>query len=230
MKTSLFIALVGLLTLAACKQDPGILITEERSLPSFTALELGGAGKVLITQDTTYAIRIEAGDRLMNYIETEVTNGKLRIWERSNRFHNWKPVRYFVSAAYLDRIVLAGSGEITGNDFQTQDLELILAGSGRIYVAADPAHTRAEITGSGQIDVTGATQTLDLRITGSGEFECRSFISDTTDVTITGSGRAVVNTTEALFAKISGSGDIWYYGNPPVVETNISGSGTIQRK
>lgn len=230
MKLSLFIALIGLLTLAACKQDPGILITEDRSLPSFTTLELGGAGKVLITQDTTYDIRIEAGDRLMNYIETEVTNGKLRIWERSNRFHNWKPVRYFVSTAYLDRIVLAGSGEITGNNFQTQDLDLILAGSGRIYVAVDPAHIKAEITGSGQIDVTGTTQTLDLRITGSGDFEGRSLTTDTADVAITGSGRAVVNTTEALFAKISGSGDIWYYGNPPVVETNITGSGTIQRK
>lgn len=230
MKLHIALILALPLVLASCFRDAGVLITEDRTVGSFTSIDMAGSGRLLITQDTTYQVRIEAGDRLMNYIETEVVNGELRIGERWNRFRDWKPVRIYVSAAYLEGLSLTGSGEITGNGFTATDLDLLLSGSGRIYVEADPQHTTAVISGSGLIDITGDTDYLNVGITGSGHFNGQSFPARIADVSITGSGNATVTVSEELTAAITGSGNINYYGNPPVVDTRITGSGNIRRK
>ncbi|MBP6585664.1 MAG: DUF2807 domain-containing protein, partial [Flavobacterium sp.] len=47
-------------------------------------------------------------------------------------------------------------------------------------------------------------------------------------VNVSGSGDIKVNCTEFIEARVAGSGDIEYKGNPKKVDTKVAGSGTIK--
>jgi len=47
-------------------------------------------------------------------------------------------------------------------------------------------------------------------------------------VSISGSGDARVNATEAIAAQVAGSGDIRYSGHPREVTRQVSGTGSVE--
>jgi hypothetical protein len=85
------------------------------------------------------------------------------------------------------------------------------------------------IEGSGNVKSSAAatTQSLNCNITGSGDIDLLKISSQNADCTITGSGDISVAVSNSLKASIVGSGDIKYLGNPPILNTSITGSGNV---
>lgn len=203
---------------------------EDRVVGSFTSVELAIAAELYITQDTTYEVRIEAGENLMDYIRTDVRNGELRIRERHNWVRNRNTIVY-VSASFLNGIAIAGSGSVFGTGFTTDDLGLSISGSGDMELPEITATSvKANISGSGSMELEGTTDDLDLEISGSGKYRCRYLPADHVHVSISGSGNAEVTAHQSLSVDISGSGNVTYWGNPATVHSNVSGSGTVVKK
>ncbi|HRY98309.1 MAG TPA: head GIN domain-containing protein [Bacteroidales bacterium] len=65
------------------------------------------------------------------------------------------------------KVNVAGSGELLGKEFQADNCEVLVAGSGSAQVSAG-RHLRARVNGSGMVKYAGDPQ-LDIRVTGSGE-------------------------------------------------------------
>lgn len=224
----LFISMVLIAT--SCTKGPGQQITEYRTVGPFNGIEMNGSGKVIILQDSTFEVKVEAGAHLINYISTKVVNGKLIIKEDKNNIVNFKPVIIYVSAQYIDEVILAGSGDISGNNLLATDMFVELSGSGAIYLGVDVATMKTELTGSGTLDIIGTTNYHMADLTGSGELNTRTLISDSTEVELTGSGVARVYADQWLFAELSGSGIIYYYGDPVSKSLIVTGSGSIYQK
>jgi len=232
MKNSLLstIVIAGL-AFGACKKpniDAGDMTTEDRTVGAFTALEVDGSMDVYITQDSTYEVRVEAGDRLMQYIETEVSGSKLRVFEESNRVVRNRVVRVYVSASYLDRVDLDGSGDISGDDLNGNDVVIELDGSGDIeleYITSNSIE--AKLDGSGNIELTGNTTTYDAHLKGSGDLDGRFLNATDAEVFLDGSGDLKVKCSNSLDASLYGSGNIYYWGSPTTVNTQVTGSGDI---
>ena len=83
-------------------------------------------------------------------------------------------------------------------------------------------------SGSGNVKLSGRAKDFDCKVSGSGDVNCGNLQSENTSITISGSGNAHVFASVHLIAKTSGSGDIYYLGNPPSPEIHTSGSGTVQ--
>ena len=233
MKTiGLWLGLAGLLTLTACTKNAGTIITEDRTVGAFSGVEVSSAANVIITDDPGYEVRIEAGDNLMPYIKTKVNNsGVLSIWESNNFIWHHRSVTVYISATYLNKVVISGSGDFNASSLHANDLDAKISGSGNIEIndlTAD--NVEATISGSGNINLSGDTYRIDANISGSGDIDTRYLLAKIADVTISGSGDIKVYASQALYAKISGSGDIQYWGNPSNVNTNVSGSGTIVKR
>lgn len=233
MKTiALWLGLAGLLTLASCTKDAGTMITEDRTVDNFQGIELSSAADIIITNTNEYQVRVEAGDKLMPYIRTRVNkHGVLEIWESNNFIWRHRNVTIYISATFLDKIVISGSGDILAPNLTANDLEVLISGSGDIEITDLNADmVEVKISGSGDIDITGDANRIDALISGSGDIDARYLLTKIADVTISGSGDIKVYASEALYATISGSGDIEYWGNPSYVNTNVSGSGTIIKR
>jgi hypothetical protein len=75
----------------------------------------------------------------------------------------------------------------------------------------------------------GVSESLEVSISGSGSFEGEDLESATGTVSLAGSGDAVVNVTDDLDVKVTGSGNVQYLGDPKI-SISSSGSGKVSKR
>src|SRR5215212_10038498 len=199
--------------LAACSitTGSGNVASETRTVSGFTKIDLSGAGDVIIEQNGTEALTIEAEDNLIPKLTSEVVNGTLRLGEKSNlTIHLTKPVTYRVSMKDVSGLMISGSGTVTASTITAPSLAVDLSGSGKITVG-------------------GTVEQQDLRISGSGEYQAKDLQTKVASAEISGSGNATVTVSDKLDAELSGRGQLTYYGNPPQVTREVSGSGRVTK-
>jgi hypothetical protein len=205
------IATVAMLTACSVTTGSGKVVSESRTVSGFTKIDLSGAGDVIIEQNGTEALTIEAEDNLIPKLTSEVVNGTLRLGEKSNlTIHLTKPVTYRVSMKDVSGLMISGSGTVTAATITAPSLAV-------------------DLTGSGKITVGGTVDQQDLAISGSGEYQAKDLQTKIASVEISGSGNATVTVNDKLDAQISGSGQLTYYGNPPQVTQEVSGSGRVTK-
>jgi hypothetical protein len=105
-----------------------------------------------------------------------------------------------------------------------------ISGSGEIVMnAAIAGSADFEISGSGKVLAKGTAQSVKARISGSGKVLAAELVTNTCNVRISGSGGVEINVKDELDARISGSGSVYYKGEPKRVNADSSGSGKVKK-
>ena len=128
---------------------------------------------------------------------------------------------------------VTGSGRLILNDLSNEDLNCSVSGSGDIIINnVSGKNLNCRITGSGDISIkgNGSFDKADIGITGSGDYTGESLKLETASISVTGSGNCNCNVTNLLEARITGSGNITYLGNPSRLDSRSTGSGRIRPK
>lgn len=228
----LFLMLVATILMGtACNvraiRGSGNLVTESRQVSNFDRIALSGSGEVILTQDGSESLRIEADDNVMKYIEAEVEARTLKLGFKNgvNIISTTKLV-FYVSVDNLTSLKVSGSGDFQADTIEADRLAVDISGSGSVQISELLAKdVSAEISGSGRIDLTGEVDTQEIDLSGSGKYLGGDLCSESVKVSVSGSGVATVCATERLDSSTSGSGSVNYYGQPSSVNTSGSGSG-----
>ena len=189
-------------------QGSGNIISESRELNNFTSITLLGSIDVNIKTSESNNCVVVADDNLIPYIKTEVINNKLNI-SLNESYSSEEKLVVNINTPNYDEVSLSGSGNINILDFKNNNLSLNISGSGNI-------------TGNGEVE------TLVVKINGSGNLMSKEIKSKSATITINGSGDGEVFAGDSISAKINGSGNIKYFGNPENVDSIINGSGDIE--
>ena len=189
-------------------QGSGNIISESRELNNFTSIILLGSIDVNIKILESNNCVVVADDNLIPYIKTEVVNNKLNI-SLNESYSSEEKLVVNINTPNYDEVSLSGSGNINILDFKNNNLSLNISGSGNI-------------TGNGEVE------TLVVKINGSGNLMSKEIKSKSATLTINGSGDGEVFASDSISAKINGSGNIKYFGNPENVDSIINGSGDIK--
>ncbi len=207
----------------------GQVATETRKVSSYDKITVTGAFKVKIVPGEPGILKVTADENLMEYIETFTKSGKLIIRVNPEfTIRHYSKLAVEVPADYLSRITLTGSGSVFNPDpFDWNNLKLVLTGSGNMEILSDVKHLEATLTGSGNIDLTGKADTAEYVLTGSGDIDAKKLDAQKVKATLTGSGDIYLHAIERLNARIMGSGDIIYYGEPENLKSKTFGSGDI---
>jgi hypothetical protein len=190
-------------------EGSGVPGSESRSLEPFSRIDVTGEADVSVSFGSTQSVIVEADDNLLDQVKTSVRGDTLVIGHPFGR--DLQPrygIRVTVVMNELDGFEISGSGNI---DIAQLDSEAV----------------DFSIPGSGIIRADGAADRLTIDLGGSGDILCGELEARAAGVTIGGSGNATVYVTESLDAEISGSGNIFYAGDPVSVDQSVSGSGNI---
>ena len=106
------------------------------------------------------------------------------------------------------------------------NLNLEITGSGDIDLLINSENTDISISGSGNIYLEGGTIDQTISVSGSGNYDAFKFFSKKSEIDISESGDCNVYAQDNLFVTISGSGNVYYKGNPSV-NSMITGSGKV---
>jgi len=258
MKNLLFIFAASAILLYSCEgiwpdclDGNGVMTTETRDVSSFTGVQSNGDFDVYIYPGEEIGVTVEADENLMDLIITRVSGNDLIIETRhGNCIRSSEDIRITVRVPELSRIDLNGSGNIWCDSLTTQSFDAELDGSGIIRCVSLSVSTldvemdgsgeveangvfdevTTVIDGSGEVILTGESPNADLSINGSGKIEAGNLVTHTCYANITGSGTIYTRVMDLLEVDISGSGIVYYYGDSPVVNTKISGSGQVIKK
>ena len=106
-------------------------------------------------------------------------------------------------------------------------LEVSVTGSGDVVLDLTSTTIDAKITGSGDMTLSGTVKDLEVKLSGSGDFKGSALKAENTQAYVSGSGDAEVYASNNLKARVNGSGNIDYSGNPKTNDTKVLGSGSI---
>jgi len=207
----------------------GDVTTVTRSTSNYDGVKLSGSMDIMLVEGKEGNISIKGESNLLEYVETEVKNNYLTIRiEKGINIRTTRPLVVTVPYESLDVVALAGSGDINNSGtLSSDDLKVSIAGSGDIQLKIDAEDLESSIAGSGDIELKGKADNLTLKIAGSGDFDGDNLNSTNVSVKISGSGTANVVCNGDLKARVAGSGDVNYKGNPTSKDTKVMGSGSI---
>ncbi len=210
---------------------------ETREAEPFTSVGFAISGTLYVSEGETHVVEIEADEEILEFIETVVEDGRLRV--RSTQETSWLSWLWggnerevtadvYVTMPSLDGVSVAGSGDVIVQDTFTSDrLSVAIAGSGDIDMPLQASTVSASIAGSGSISLRGTAERLSANIAGSGDVQAGDLQVERAEVQIAGSGDCYVHARDQLSASIMGSGDVIYAGSPEI-ERGILGSGEVR--
>ena len=208
------------------------VIEETRTLSPYIVLDISGSFQVELVKGTPGEITIIAESNLIQHIVTEVDKDMLTIEvaKKINLDAN-KRIKIIIPFSELEEINLSGSGSIVSNNTNEADeLEIEFSGSGSLNLPVNISDSiKITKSGSGSIQLEGSAQSLDLKSTGSGKFMGENLVVEDAEIKITGSGIVSITCKDKIVAKVTGSGNIMYKGDPSRIDTSITGSGKIEK-
>ena len=237
MKKLLTLSMV-LCTIVACAQwgkrvkGNGKVVTIERSVGDYDVVALAGWFDVELVEGQEGELTLTGEENLLEYIKTEVKDGKLTIKTKRGvnlKPSNWKDgILIIVPVESVCGVSLSGSGDIVGKTvLKSNEFKTSISGSGDISLEVEANEVKASMSGSGDINLAGKATDFTVSVSGSGDIKAYELEADFVDAQVSGSADIRVTAKQSLKARVSGSGDISYKGNPKKIDTKSSGSGDI---
>ena len=208
------------------------IISQEKQLSAYDRIEVLGSYDVIFTDGEVGRIRIKAPDNILPLIQTEVSDGLLKIGTGKNRYKVKEPIIIYVPVdSRLKQVDIKGSADIsTEKNLETKALNVSIYGSGDARLAVNVSSLALEVVGSGDIRVSGRAKNLSIDINGSGDVEVPNLKAEKAVIKVNGSGDVSAYVTEDVDVSIAGAGDVTVKGNPKKVKQKINGSGGVNVK
>jgi Putative auto-transporter adhesin, head GIN domain len=214
-------------------QGNGNVITKTITTSDYDKVLVSGFYDVDLVSGSEGKITISGEENLLEYVKIEVEDNALKISTEKRmylRTTKGKSIRITVPFESLNEVNLSGSGDINSkNTIVTSQFSTSLSGSGDINLMVEAKEIMAKVTGSGDMVLKGKSDDLKCSVTGSGDLNAFGLESENVNAAVTGSGNSKVYCTELLEARVTGSGDIDYKGNPKKKDTKTAGSGSITK-
>lgn len=199
-------------TFTACSKDKikgeGPTIIDTRTLQAFNTVDVAGSTSVEVVKSAEYKVEISGYENLVPIYQTRVNGNILTLGYDENDNVRNDNVQVKVFTPDFKQAVINGSVSFTVGD------------------GFNPATMQATMNGSCQLTVGHNTvDNLFLVMYGSCRADAQKTVAKLSDIDISGSGKALVTSLEKLDVRISGSGEVHYWGDPGTVDVDISGSG-----
>ncbi|RIV30315.1 DUF2807 domain-containing protein [Flagellimonas lutimaris] len=212
----------------------GDVVTIERSIGDYDEVAMAGWFDVELVSGTEGEITLKGESNLLEYIKTEVKNGKLVIKKEKGvnlKPSNWKSgIHVIVPIESIHAVSLSGSGDLVGQTtIKADHFSAAMSGSGDVTLMVEADELDASLSGSGDINLSGRATDFTVSVSGSGDIKAYDLEADFVTAMVSGSADIKVTANESIDARVSGSGDIHYRGNPKKIKSKASGSGDITK-
>jgi len=185
----------------------GDLETRSLDLDRIDAVRIEGGFDLDIRFADRQRVDVTIDDNLWDNLVAEVEGGTLVLdWKKDCRPDGACTVALVLRE--LKEIRIDGAGDVDVADFH---------GDSFVF----------ECRGAGDLDIAGEVDHLEIDIRGAGDVNARDLKAANVDVSITGAGDAEVFASRSLKGRITGVGNLEYWGGPDDKDTRVSGIGSI---
>lgn len=211
-----------------CVKPIGTKTEEFRFTHTFQNVQLSLHSNVYISKGENFSISINAAQNIIDLVDI-YSNGTTLFIDNSRCLRTRaNDITINITMPELSAVRLSGSGNIyVQTPFEGNKISVEVSGSGNVlFPEANYENTSLALSGSGKINLGGFSHNSVMQVTGSGKINAFDLHSTAARVRISGSGNVNLHVTDFLEGNITGSGHIYYTGNPSV-SLSITGSGRL---
>jgi hypothetical protein len=180
LKFFFIFSLFGLL-LSAC-QVPSLqrtivgskrILTQERVVSAFNAVEMRGFGRLIITQGDTESLVIEAEDNLLPYMVSEMRGSTLVIRQKPLfSFKTDQPILFHLTVRQLKTLKLSGFTQAEIGDLRGESLKVEMTDFSQMTIAGLEARNfEARISGFTRLDAAGMVNSAAVELKESAVYQ-----------------------------------------------------------
>ncbi len=215
-----------------CFHKRGETISRAFTFEPFSKVQINDLFDVYWHFDSQYRIEIETGKNMQTFIEAKLENGCLAIKDnnRCNWLRKYERTRIHIYCPTLTEMEIWGSGDYYFIDTLSSD-------SFKISNWADITKMDIKVNcrwfaysqnaGTGDTYISGKAGISYLWVSGMGYLYAQSLKSDYTYITNRTTGNCYAYANKEAGAYIYKSGNIFLYGNPPVILQKYYGIGKL---
>lgn len=206
----------------------GDLATVERTLPGVHSVSLITVGTVTVARGSQQSVEITLDDNLLEYLETEVADGELRIkFDAAVNPQDFE-LRVELTMTDLEALSLVGVGTVsTTNLFQVDSVYVSLTGVGTVNLEVDTDKLVSVLTGVGTVALSGEAENMKVTHSGVGNLAAFGLQAEDATITQTGVGDSQVYVNGHLDVTITGAGSVFYKGSPEFGTITVTGVGQL---
>ncbi len=213
------------------KKGNGNIVSQEVSVNPFSDLTISGAYQVYLRNDSTYSVRIMADENLIDRVLVKDEHGELVI--KTQMGFNLRPsrrIKIYISSPEFKQVKVSGAVDIFGEGkiSGTNELSIKSSGATLVKLDLDVPKVLVDISGAGEVNLTGETRDFDIESSGASEVNCFDLKAENIKLKISGAGDAKVYSSVSLDVIIRGAGSVKYKGNARVTQ-KISGAGSLKK-
>lgn len=234
MKNLALIALLIPVLFAGCQtsciEDSGRTVTRTVSLKNFDKIKVKGTIKLILVQDSSYKVQVDADSNIITYVKADVSGSELTIKLDHDNYCGTDSIVVHAGIGELKKLELDGTIAVAGEGrIYAGDIDLSFAGTSDVALDLNAARVNTGIEGVGKIALVGQAGTHELKIRGTAMVDAFNFVVGVCHVETDGTAKANLNVLNELKVNTSGSSEIYYKGNPKKVEEKKSGATKLEK-
>lgn len=207
------------------------LVTQEKDVPDFAIVEVGGGFEVEIKQADSYNVHITTDDNVLDYVEVSSLSNRLTIGLRWGVSYQNVTLRANITMPELHKLVFSGGtqGSIDGFSGSHEFILELSGGStlnGNYTTTGDCMFTVSG--GSHLTKLGGAANNLQIGASGGSNLNLLDFSVHNATIDLSGGGWIDINLDGRLDADVSGGSHIRYTGDPILGNIITSGGSIVE--
>ncbi len=191
-------------------EGSGDMETRTLEFKEFDAINVGGAFDLDITIGDQQKVVMTIDDNLWENLEAEVSGGTLEIgWDKSCETDG--DCRVEIVVRDLNALDIHGAADVEISQYSGDSFKF-------------------DVSGAAELEMDGTVDELEIHVSGAGEIDTRELKAKSVEISVSGAGEAKVYASESFEGRVSGVGNIDYWGDPEHEKTRVSGLGNIKKK
>ena len=148
------------------------VITQERQLPAFNAIDAGGSVNVMVQKGTSQSVKIETDENLLDKITTEVSDNVLKVG--SQGIKNATKTNVYITTTELVALNAHGAADVTGESlFEASEFILEASGASSVKLDLDVNFLKSTVSGASDVTLSGRATTHKIRVSGAGSLNAK---------------------------------------------------------
>jgi hypothetical protein len=212
-----------------CTHGSGKITTEQRKANDFSKIDISGAYKIHLKQDSSLAISITGDDNLLKYVSTSVEGDKLIIKTKKTLCFDDSLV-VNIGIRKLEELKASGAVEVSSTGkINTGDLSIHLSGATKVNLDLNAANVNSHGSGVSELNLTGQAATHQVEFSGVGKINAYDFVVGEYTIRTSGASHCKINVLKTLNIHSSGASEVKYKGSPSTINNDKSGASNVEK-
>ncbi|MCE1200000.1 MAG: DUF2807 domain-containing protein [Marinilabiliales bacterium] len=205
----------------------GKVVSQDRNLSGFDAIKVSSGIELVMNQDNTEKVVVEADENIQPILKTEVRGSELRIYMEESILHA-KKMKVYVTLKQLKSLhASSGSEAKSTGPINSDELRIDASSGSEVHMEVVCKSISLSSSSGSELNVSGTTQSVYAESSSGSDLKASHLIAEKGNVTSSSGAELTINITKDVQAHASSGAEITVLGNPASRNSDSSSGGEV---